>query len=110
MNKKCRYLRLVFYLLLVIFLILLKYKNFINYECVIHRNFNLLCPTCGITRATKSILDFNLINAMKNHLFYIVVILPFTNIIIVDDIYCIIKGIFNKREKISFIEIIFGGK
>lgn len=108
-NKKYRYIRLVLYIVLIIFLLLFKYKNIINYECIINKNFNLLCPTCGMTRATKELLNFNLMGAMENHLFYIIVMLPFVSIIIIDDIYCIIKGLFKKKEKISFLEIIFGG-
>jgi len=101
-RKTLKYIRIFAYILLIIFLIMLKYLDNMHWTCYINENFGILCPTCGITRATKAILNFDFILALKNNAYYTLILLPIFAILLIDDIICMIT------KKKSFVEIILG--
>ena len=67
----------------------------------IKESTGFLCPSCGITRATKEILNLNIPLAIEYNAYYTLVLIPIFTILFVDDIICII---IRKR---SFVDIIF---
>ncbi|MCI8518951.1 MAG: DUF2752 domain-containing protein [Clostridia bacterium] len=71
-------------------------------ECYIKENTGILCPSCGITRATKEILSLNFPLALEYNAYYTIVLFPIFFILLTDDILCMI---FRKR---SFVDVIFG--
>lgn len=101
-NKILKIIRICTYILIIISLILLKYTDIINTKCYIHENTGILCPTCGITRAIKSILNGNIMSAVENNAYFTMVLLPIFIILLIEDILCIIT------KKKSFVEIILG--
>lgn len=69
-------------------------------ECYIKENFGILCPSCGITRGTEALLNFNFILAIKYNAYFTLILFPIFLILFVDDIICMII------KKKSFVEII----
>ena len=75
----------------------------IKLVCVFKKYLNINCPGCGLTRAFKSILSFDLITATK----YNVLSIPLFNCMIIF-IFSIIKDIvLNKETTIVFLNNIF---
>ena len=71
--------------------------------CVFKKYLNINCPGCGLTRAFKSILSFDLITATK----YNVLSIPLFICMIIF-IFSIIKDIvLNKETTIAFLNNIF---
>lgn len=100
---KCfRFIRIFLYLCLFANLIFLKFTNFFNVSCYIREITGFLCPSCGITRATKAILDFDFISAIQYNEFFVFVLLPIFTILLLDDIFCMIL------KKKSLVDVIFG--
>ena len=97
-----KYIRIIVYIGIIILWIVLKYTNLINWKCYINENFGILCPTCGITRATRAILNFNFPLAIHHNAYCTLILFPIFFILFVDDIICIIL------KKRSFVDIIFG--
>lgn len=101
--KNLKYIRIIIYIVILVLLCILKFTNRSNFgECYINKNFGLLCPSCGITRATESLLNFNFSLAMTYNSFYTLVLLPVFLIFLIDDITCMIT------KKRSFVDIILG--
>lgn len=99
--KNLKYIRIAVYISILILLCILKFTDASNFgECYINRNFGILCPSCGITRATKAILDLDFSLAISYNAYYVLVLLPIFSIFFVDDIICIFK------KKKSLVEII----
>ena len=102
-NKILKYIRIGVYIVFIISIILLKYTNiFNNGRCYINENLGILCPTCGITRATQAIINLDISVAVGYNAYYVFVLLPIFLILLVDDVICMI---INKK---SFVEIILG--
>ena len=75
----------------------------IKLVCVFKKYLNINCPGCGLTRAFKSILSFDLITATK----YNVLSIPLFICMIIF-IFSIIKDIvLNKETTIVFLNNIF---
>ena len=101
-RKILKYIRIIVYVLLIISLILLKYTDLIQSECHIRKNIGILCPSCGITRAIKGIINFDFNSAISNNAYATLVLLPIFVILFIDDIICMIL------KKKSLVEIILG--
>ncbi len=99
--KKLKYIRIIVYILIIISMLVLKYTNVIKWTCYINENFGILCPTCGLTRAVRAILNLNLPLAIKYNAYCTLVLFPIFLILFVDDIICMIL------KKRSFVDIIF---
>lgn len=101
-RKILKYIRIIVYIVLIISLVLLKYTDLIQSECHIKKNIGILCPSCGMTRAMKGIVNFDLNYALENNAYAILVLLPIFVVLFVDDVICMI---FKKK---SLVEIILG--
>lgn len=96
-----RFIRIAVYVLLLVSWIFLRLSSENNFgACYINENFGILCPSCGITRATKAILSLDFSFAIELHAYYVFVLLPVFLFLLIDDVICII---LNRR---SFVEII----
>ena len=113
MNKKklkFQDVRLVIYIVSII-IVLFVFIGKISPKCFFYENYGFLCPACGLTRATISILQLKILNAIKYNAFYTLVLMPLLAILLIDDIYTIVKRMISKNEKsFSFVEIILGEK
>lgn len=99
--KSLKYIKIGIYISILISLCILKFVDASNFgECYINKNFGILCPSCGITRATKAILDLDFSLAITYNAYYVLILLPMFLIFFIDDIICICK---NKK---SFVDII----
>lgn len=110
MNKKIKifsYIRLVIYTAAIIAAVMLV-NGKLTTRCYWNDNFHILCPTCGMTRATINIFKFNFSEALKYHAIYTGIIFPLASILIVNDIYMIFKRCITKRIELSIIEKICG--
>ena len=105
--KKFEYFRIVFYILGVIGLILVAAGQ-VNIPCSWKENFNITCASCGMTRATKSILMLNFKAAFGYHALFTGVFFPLTVIVLLNDLYVMGKRHITGKEDISFIEIVCG--
>jgi hypothetical protein len=100
-RKILRFIRIALYILLIFSWIFLSISGENNFgACYINENFGILCPSCGITRATKAVLSLDFSLAIELHAFYVFVLLPIFLCLLVDDVICMI---FNRR---SLVEII----
>ena len=97
-----RIIRIIVYILIIVSILLLKYTNLINGKCYINDKFDFLCPTCGITRAIKAIVNFDFLRALKWNAYCTLVLFPTFLILFIDDVICMI---INKK---SLVEIILG--
>ena len=100
-------IRLAIYIFAVI-LIILAVVN--NYEggCYWREKYGILCPACGLTRATVNFVKLNFKEAYSYNPFYTAVLLPFILFLVINDIFVIIKRKITKKDDISFVEIILG--
>ena len=107
--KKIKFdlVRLVIYIISIILVIYIVTKN-IAIPCYWNENYGLICPSCGLTRATKNILQFNFYEAIKNNMFYTCIIIPFLFFLLINDWYIIFKRYILKKQDFSYIEMIMG--
>lgn len=106
-KSKFEYVRLFLYTIMVILVVCVA-SGRLTTTCYFKENFNILCPACGLTRATISILKLNLIDALKYNAYYTLVLAPFSLIIICNDIYVIIKRLVTHKKELSIAEIVLG--
>lgn len=104
-NNKFNYIRILIYIISVVLVVLVNMK-IINIGCFFKDNFGIICPSCGITRATMNIIHLNLGKAIKNNSFYTIVLVPLLMFFVINDIYVFIKRIITRKKDISFIDII----
>lgn len=110
MNKKIKifsYIRLAIYTAAIIAAVML-INGKITTSCYWNDNFHILCPTCGMTRATINILSFNFSEAIKYHAVYTCILFPLTFILVIDDIFIFFKRTITKKSELSIIEKICG--
>ena len=101
-RKILKKIRIIVYIIIIISLLILKFTDIINWKCYINEHFGVLCPSCGITRAIKAIVNFDFALALKNNAYCTLVLFPIFVILFIDDI---LSMIFKKK---SFVEIILG--
>ena len=110
MNKKIKvfsYIRLAIYTAAIIAAVML-IQGKITTHCYWNDHFHILCPTCGITRATINILMLNFSEAIRYHAVYTCMLFPLTIILVINDMYTIFKRGITKNQKLSIIEKICG--
>ena len=102
MHNKLKIKRLLIVLISFISILLLSFLYYkinktyhIGFNCVFHEITNLYCPGCGITRAIFSLIELDLIGAIKYNIL-IVTVIP---IIIVNYLVNIINWINLKPQK-----------
>lgn len=110
MNKKNKifsYIRLVIYAAAIIAVVLLLNGILIT-NCYWHDKYNVLCPTCGMTRATIKIFKLNIKDAVRYHVIYTCVLFPIIAILVFNDVYTMICRLVKKNDKLSIVEKICG--
>ena len=105
--KKFGYVRIILYILTILFLVMVAFEK-VNIPCFWKEKYNITCPSCGITRATKSLLKFRLYDAFQFHSMYTSVIFPCLLFVFANDIFVIIKRKITGKVDISYIEIVCG--
>lgn len=99
-RKVLKYIRIITYIAIGIMLLTLKFSNNIGWTCYINENLGILCPSCGITRASIAILNFNFSLAIEKNAYFTLVLFPIFMILFIDDIICMVI------KKKSLVEII----
>jgi len=79
----------IFIIQISFFLMVLKF----NFKCLLKEYLNIECPGCGLTRAFKSMLQLNFIDAFN----YNILSIPLFFILLVFNILIIYDIIFNKK-------------
>ncbi|MBR5227915.1 MAG: DUF2752 domain-containing protein [Clostridia bacterium] len=95
--------------IIIIIAVALAYTGTVTVTCTYFEKFNIICPACGSTRATLSILHGDFLEALEYNAFYSLVILPLVIVFILEDIYNIIKSVMLKKKCPSFLDVLFGG-
>ena len=99
LTKKNKILILLSFLgLILIFLIYINY----NIPCIFKKIFNIPCPSCGLTRAFKQILQFQILKSFS----YNILAIPITITISIILILTIIDIIFNKQYLNKILNIL----
>lgn len=101
-RKILRIIRIITYVVIVVSLIILKYTDIFNFTCYINQHYGVLCPSCGITRAMRAIVNFDFALAIKNNAYCTFILFPTFLVLFIDDIISMIL------KKKSFVEIILG--
>lgn len=104
---KFMYVRLLVYICTIIILFFV-YNGKIEAKCYFYQSSGLLCPACGLTRATINIIKLNFTEAIEYNQFFTCVLIPLVFILVVDDIYVILKRLIKKKKSISLVEILTG--
>lgn len=104
---KFEYVRITLYILSIIAIIFLV-NGAINTSCHWYEKYGFLCPTCGLTRATKYIFMLDFKSALRYNFFYSCILFPFVTILVFNDIYVLIRRYFFHKKELSFIEILLG--
>lgn len=109
--KKIKFIhfRIAIYFITIILVALLALGN-IKTSCYFYDKFGLLCPACGLSRATISIVTFDIKSALMHNTYYACILVPLILILSLNDIYIFIKRYVFKKNAISFVEIILGEK
>lgn len=105
--RKFGYARIVIYIATIIILLLMS-NGTICFPCYWKENYGISCPTCGVTRATKSIFQLQFADAIKYHAMYTLVLVPFIFLIVINDIFIILKRSISNKKEISYVEILLG--
>ena len=90
----------LFYSLIILLEILFSFIIFnFNIPCLIKLIIKIPCPACGLTRAFKSLLQLNIIDAIK----YNFLVIPISIFVIIVNYYIIKDIILNKDETKLFV-------
>lgn len=104
-NKFFSYGRIVFYIsfFIIMYLIPIDYNQH-NSTCLFYQRFHLLCPTCGVTRAFRLILNLKFKQAYYYNALFTCCFAPICLFVIFQDIYIIIYRTIKKNNKYSLLE------
>lgn len=75
--------------------------------CDWNEKYGILCPSCGATRATLTVLRGNILKAFEYNLVYTIAIFPIVCIFILEDVVMIVLRIFKLTRKRSLLETLF---
>lgn len=109
--KILRIVRVVLYIILFTTFIVIDTSYFIEHKsiCPIANKFNLLCPSCGVTRAFSSIMHFKFKNAYLFNPVFTVAVAPICIFLFLDDSIRTIVQLFTKKYQYSILEyLVFG--
>ncbi len=96
-------IRIISYIL-VIYTTYSLIKENTRFMCTWNEKYGIICPSCGATRATLSVIKGDIVQAMKYNMVYTVAILPAIFLFIVDDIVCVLLRILKVTKKNSLFE------
>lgn len=100
-------IRAIIYVISIILVVLVQI-GIIKTSCFWYDNYGILCPSCGLTRATKSIIQLKFSEAFQYNAVYTCALLPFLIILLINDFHTLFQRYVLKRHNISYIEIILG--
>lgn len=74
--------------------------------CSTYNHFNIICITCGVTRAFSNIMHLNFIRAFKYNDVFTLAIFPICMVIFINDLICYFYRIVKGKCKYSYIEFL----
>lgn len=104
---KFEYIRLFIYCVTTVILVFVVTGK-IDIKCYWMENYGVTCPACGITRASINLLKGNFSEAIKYHAYYTCVIMPLVSVLVIEDVFVIIKRLIFKKNTASLVEILLG--
>lgn len=106
--KILRLIRLCGYIIFFLTFIIIPTTYFINNpsNCIFRSKYNIICPTCGVTRAFSSIMHFNFKQAFMYNSVFTVAMGPIFIFLFIEDLVNIVISFINKRKKYSIMEYI----
>lgn len=106
--KIFRILRIIFYVVFFLSFILIPTSYFIenNKICFYVREFHLLCPTCGVTRAFSNLMHLNFKEAFNYNPVFTLSFGPIFIFLFIEDLINIILNFTAKKERYSIMEYI----
>lgn len=99
-------IRLVVYIL-IIYVTFRLINNNTRILCFWNERYGILCPSCGATRATLSILKGDILKAFNYNLVYTISIFPLACIFIIEDVIMMLLRILKITKKRSLLETFF---
>lgn len=112
MEKQIWFNRIFICIRIVVYILIIYVtRNLINnntrFVCFWNEKYGILCPSCGATRATLSILKGDILKAFNYNLVYTVSILPLAFGFLLEDILMILLRIFKLTKARSLLETLF---
>lgn len=102
--------RLIFYIALFsVFIIIPCDKVESGSLCAFYNIFNVLCFSCGTTRAFSNIMHLRFSKALAYNPLFTLMICPIFTILFIQDSFVIIKRMLTKKECYSMIEVFIRG-
>jgi len=99
-------IRVVSYIL-IIYMVYSLLSESTRFVCSWDNKYGILCPSCGATRATLSIIKGDILKALEYNTVYTTAIFPSIILFILDDIICIVLRLFRVTKKSSLFEVLF---
>lgn len=107
-NTLFSYIRLLLYIFLLLLVLFIYWFGFPYIGCYWNETYGILCPSCGVSRAIIAILHFNFSLAIRHNLLFTCIVFPLFALLLLNDIYIILKRLFFSQKDISWLEILFG--
>ena len=107
--SKFTIIRLCLYTLLCLFILSLCVFRYMDIPCFFKENFDIVCPSCGVSNATINILKLNFTEAFKHNFIFTTVIFPLSVFLIIEDIVCLFSRRVVKKKSMSLIQVVVGG-
>lgn len=106
--KFFRLLRIIFYICFFLAFILIPTSYFVenNNICFYVRNFGILCPTCGVTRAFSNMMHLNFSDAFKFNPVFTIAFGPIFIFLFLEDLINIIIALVKNKNRYSIMEYI----
>ena len=99
--------RISFYVLFFLFFIITPTSKFTSSSlCFYYNKYNIICPTCGVTRAFSSLMHLNFSDAFMYNPVFTVAFGPICIFLFLEDLINIIINIFHKNKRLSIMEYI----
>ena len=103
-------MRLLFYLSLFIVFFITPVDKITNLPlCGLYYVLNIICSTCGTTRAFSNIMHGNFKIAFAYNEVFVLVVFPIFTFLFIEDVITYIKRVITKKFKPSLLEYIFCG-
>lgn len=78
-------------------------NNGYGISCIYERLIHRPCLGCGATRAALSLLQFDVVSAIRFHPIYTLVLYPFIMLFLVQDYIICIINVIKKTKKLSLL-------
>lgn len=95
-------------LLLAVYLFLC--ESGLGIPCFFERNFHILCPSCGATRAFQQILRLDFAGAVAYNGFFALGIYPILFVIYLQDLILTLLNLLRNENRTTFLFFLFRSK